>query len=82
MWWGCQAWSWLQMVAMIGYAPAMIRRTLIRARLFAGCLHARVRRAARRRRNRASTAFAPGMTRDEVRAKLGEPSVRIPPRVG
>ncbi|RPG15134.1 MAG: hypothetical protein CBB69_010275 [Phycisphaera sp. TMED9] len=70
-----------EMVAVIGYAPEMIRRTLARARrcslvacmvVFSGCMT---------QLQQGFDGVRPGMTPDEVRAELGDPSVRIPPRL-
>jgi hypothetical protein len=70
----------VQIVAMIGYSPAMNKKPSIGARFgslvvwslgFVGCA------------TPAQQGFdevAPGMTREEVQIELGEPSVRIPPR--
>ncbi|MDG2021109.1 MAG: hypothetical protein P8J59_04080 [Phycisphaerales bacterium] len=70
-----------EMVAMIGYAPEMIRRTLVRARRCSLAVWMVVLSGCMTQLQEGFDGVHPGMTPDEVRAELGEPSVRIPPRL-
>jgi hypothetical protein len=69
------------MVAMIGYASAMIGRSSLGVRLSLLAISSIVLSGCMARVQQGFDGVHPGMTSEEVQIELGEPSVRIPPRL-
>lgn len=66
---------------MIGYAPAMIGRSFIGVRLRLLAVWSIVLSGCMTQVQKGFDGVLPGMTSEEVQTELGEPSVRIPPRL-